>query len=409
VRFGFGFAFDKCGGSAPPPTLTAVSPPIGLAAGGTTLNLTGTGLVTGMATVCAGGTCTSVVAAADGKTATAVTGSMTPSTTAGAVTVTTGGGTFSLASSYTPWSRLNHTGLISLWRVGNVTLAGWTVPIATGGGPTVTASGTPAAPLDAKVVITANGDGTHAIFKVQQTLDGGATYVDLVTGLTAGAAVAVGTTGLTLAFGAGSYTTSHSYRTNSNAAPLLDQNGANNQAQASATLRPAEIYDANGRLRIAYDGVNDYTNIAIAGLAQPYSYSWCMRARSSYSTLRVFFDGNAGGTRCYAIQEASTTLSFGCNAAKITRTISDITQIRSYGAVHNSTNTVLFQDGAQLAAVGDGGTQVADGVMMGNIYIGGTGYAADVDYYELSIMSGTVPLAETQAAHLYDQTYYGAV
>jgi hypothetical protein len=324
VRLGLGLSFE-CGGATklPPPTLTAVSPPIGLAAGGQTINLVGTGLVTGMATVCAGGTCTSVVAAPDGKTATAVTGSMTPSTTAGDVIVTVGGQSSAVtaATKFTPWTEINLTGLRALFysSAGN-TLAGWTVPVATGGGPTVTinaASTAPAAPTQLQIRIEANGNETTALFGAWTSANGGASWTQIATGLTAGPNVAVTGTNCRLVFGAGAYTTAHSYETRSNVSTVANADPAN--LNSCALSSPTDLNTASWTktgatasgltitedtstgqhaffaLSDAVPGLNMGRSFAIAGLTVSSTRPWiCLQIGGLYAYVRMS-DGAKGG------------------------------------------------------------------------------------------------------------------
>jgi len=136
----------------------------------------------------------------------------------------------------------------------------------TGGGPDVSLSGGLTALRNWEIEITTNGNETGAIFRWR--VDGGA----WTSGVTAGASVALGSTGTSASFAAGSYTTSHAYRgvieslTDHQGHVFGSVGGSPNRVWVSQDgLNGRPGFESDGVARCIFSGVSDGLATSLMG------------------------------------------------------------------------------------------------------------------------------------------------
>jgi hypothetical protein len=159
------------GGSAPAPTVTAVSPNHGSTLGGTTITITGTNFASG-ATVTVGGTAATNVTVVNSTTITARTGAHATGTVAVAVTVGTSTGTLGASYFYAPPPSATHFFTVAPCRVIDTRNAAGPL-----GGPALSAGqqrsfkitgqcGLPTGAIAVSVNVTAIAGGTSGFFSL---------------------------------------------------------------------------------------------------------------------------------------------------------------------------------------------------------------------------------------------------
>lgn len=289
----------------------------------------------------------------------------------------------------------NLPGLVVYFRASDATLANWVPPVATGGGaPTVTihaSATTPAIIYDIRVRITGDGDETHATFAWDVSGDGGATWTQQAAGLTAAASVALGTSGCVLAFGAGSYTTSHSYRTGSNTSSITSvagTAGAVSLVQATNAGRPAVRYDAAGRRILYGDGTDDTIKLAIAGLSQPIT-KWVYGKWVSASSGKYIFDGNTASNCALCPYSATTIRAYGGLALDYDCLASVPTSLHLWCIVYNGESSIIYCDDTSVAT-GNAGTATPNGLTLHGRSDGGESYVGNTYIYESGMCAGAI-------------------
>ncbi len=307
-----------------------------------------------------------------------------------------------------PWTpaRLSPT----IWCQPDVGLAGSAMGAVTAAGtspPTVTLSGVPAAALALRIEVKLGGSLGAASFR--WSVDGGRSWA--AQGVLTGASVALGSTGVTAAFGVGPYTSDNTYTSTSDASGCVDSSGSGNPFVASGGSNPvATLNGVNGLLSLTSTS-STYITQTIT-IAPPYSW-WTVATAASATTTKAILGrpGAATGLLVYSTSGTAMAANAGSQQQAITPA-GGLTIAHSYAGIvvgGGSAGSVMCSDPSPLnlctAFAVAPGTQSITAIAIG--YDNGSGAQGNYTIGETGIVGRQLTTDEINSLGAYLRAKYG--
>lgn len=291
-------------------------------------------------------------------------------------------------------------GLVAWYRADlGVTLVQGPV-VATGTSPpAVTMTGTPATAANT-IIITITLSGIVGVAQFSWSLNG----VTQQTGQTVTSTFALGATGITAHFPAGTYNTVSTpdvYTSVVTVSSWADQSGNGHTAsQATALQQFAYLPTGGPNSRAAVAGNSAQTTFmtaAIGALAKP-CWVWMVYQATASNSQNYVLDG--GGANTMAVLQTGFTVIKLYSGSFVTWSAATLSAFAAYGLTFGSSGSIYSN--AALEASGTTGTTGSTSVTIGAA--GSQGASADMQMCEL-VIANTPPAANALSA--YSQSLYG--